>query len=84
MQELDRLGVAIPAQYMKNAVDIMRHGDDSVPECMIWLQRGDFTKCLKVTFIYGSHETLYACAPSFEASMHAVRQSRVPALTHRS
>ncbi len=69
MQELDRLDVAIPAQYMKTAVEIMRHGDDSVPEYMIWLQRGDFTNCPKVTFIYGSHETLYACAPSFEAAM---------------
>ena len=70
MLQLDKLDVAIPAQYMKTAVEIMRHGDDSVPEYMIWLQRGDFTNCPKVTFIYGSHETLYACAPSFEAAMH--------------
>ena len=69
MLALDRLDVAIPAQYMKTAVDIMRHGDDSVPEYMIWLQRGNFTNCPRVTFIYGSHETLYACAPSFEAAM---------------
>jgi len=69
MLELDRLDVAIPAQYMKSAVEIMRHGDDSVPEYMLWLQRGDFTNCPRVTFIYGSHETLYACAPSFEAAM---------------
>lgn len=69
MLQLDELDVAIPAQYMKTAVDIMRHGDNSVPEYMIWLQRGDFTNCPKVTFIYGSHETLYACAPSFEAAM---------------
>ena len=69
MLQLDKLDVAIPAQYMKTAVEIMRHGDDSVPEYMIWLQKGDFTNCPKVTFIYGSHETLYACAPSFEAAM---------------
>ena len=69
MLQLDKLDVAIPAQYMKTAVEIMHHGDDSVPEYMIWLQRGDFTNCPKVTFIYGSHETLYACAPSFEAAM---------------
>ena len=69
MQALDRLDVAIPAEYMKTAVEIMRHGDDSVPEYMIWLQKGDFTHCPKVTFMYGSHETLYACAPSFEAAM---------------
>ena len=59
----------IPARYMKTAVEIMRHGDDSVPDYMIWLQRGDFTGCPRVTFIYGSDETLYACAPSFEAAM---------------
>ncbi|MBQ3160433.1 MAG: alpha/beta hydrolase [Clostridia bacterium] len=69
MLELEKKDVAIPASYMKTAVEIMRHGDDSVPEYMLWLQRGDFTNCPKVTFIYGSDETLYACAPSFEAAM---------------
>ena len=69
MLELDKKDVAIPAQYMKTAVEVMRHGDDSVPDYMIWLQRGDFTNCPKVTFIYGTDETLYACAPSFEAAM---------------
>ena len=69
MLELDKLDVAIPAQYMKTAVDIMRHGDDSVPDYMIWLQKADFSNCPKVTFIFGSHETLYACAPSVEAAM---------------
>lgn len=69
MLELDKKDVAIPAQYMKSAAEIMRHGDSSVPEYMIWLQKGDFTGCPRVTFIYGSDETLYACAPSFEAAM---------------
>ena len=69
MLELDKKDVAIPAQYMKTAVEIMRHGDDTVPDYMIWLQKGDFTNCPKVTFIYGSDETLYACAPSFEKAM---------------
>ena len=69
MQILEKLDVAIPAEYMRTAVTIMRHGDDSVPEYMLWLQRGDFTSCPRVTFIYGSDETLYACAPSFEAAM---------------
>ena len=69
MLELDKKDVAIPAQYMKTAVEIMRHGEDSVPDYMIWLQKGDFTNCPKVTFIYGSDETLYACAPSFEQAM---------------
>lgn len=69
MLELDKLDVAIPAQYMRSAVEIMRHGDDSVPDYMIRLQKADFSGCPKVTFIYGSDETLYACAPSFEAAM---------------
>ena len=69
MLELDKKDVAIPASYMKTAVEIMRHGDDSVPDYMIRLQRGDFTNCPKVTFMYGSDETLYACAPSFEKKM---------------
>ena len=69
MVELDKKDVVIPAQYMKMAVEIMRHGDDSVPDYMIWLQRGDFTGCPRVTFLYGSDETLYACAPSIEAAM---------------
>ena len=69
MLDLEQKDVAIPAQYMKTAVEIMRHGDDSVPDYMIWLQKGDFTKCPKTTFIYGSDETLFACAPSFEAAM---------------
>ncbi len=69
MKELDKLDVAIPAEYMKTAVEIMRHGDDSVPDYMLWLQRGDFTNCPRVTFMYGSDETLYACAPSFESAM---------------
>ncbi len=69
MEELDEKDVAIPAQYMRTAVEIMRHGDDSVPDYMIWLQKGNFSGCPKVTFIYGSDETLYACAPSFESAM---------------
>ncbi len=69
MLELEKVDVAIPARYMKTAVEIMKHGDDSVPGYMIWLQNGDFTGAPKVTFIYGSDETLYACAPSFEKAM---------------
>ena len=37
MLELDQKDVAIPAQYMKTAVEVMRHGDDSVPDYMLWL-----------------------------------------------
>lgn len=67
--ELEKKDVAIPASYMKTAVDIMRHGDDSVPHYMMWLQSADFTNCPRVTFMYGSDETLYGCAPSFEKAM---------------
>jgi len=69
MLELDKKDVAIPAQYMKSAIEIMAHGDNSVPDYMIWLQKGDFSNCPKTTFIYGTDETLYACAPSFEKAM---------------
>jgi len=69
MVELDKKDVAIPAEYMKTAEVIMKHGDDSVPDYMIRLQNGDFSGAPFVTFIYGSDETLYACAPSFEAAM---------------
>lgn len=36
---------------------------------MAHLQKADFTNCPKVTLIYGSDETLYACAPSLEKVM---------------
>ncbi|MBR4445162.1 MAG: alpha/beta hydrolase [Solobacterium sp.] len=69
MKHLDEKDVAISAEYMLTAEEIMRYGDASVPEYMIYLQTGDFTGCPKVTFIYGSDENLYAFAPSFEAAM---------------
>ena len=69
MQELDRLDVAIPARYMKEAEAVMRCGGGSVPDYMIWLQTGDFTSCPRVVFMYGTDECLYAVAPSFEAAM---------------
>ena len=67
MLELDKLDVAIPAQYMKTAIDVMRHGENSIPEYMLWLQKGDYSNCPRVTLIYGTDETLYACAPALEA-----------------
>ena len=69
MLELDKKDVAIPAAYMRLGEVIMKHGDDTVPDYMIWLQKGNFTNCPYVTFIYGSDETLFACAPTFEAAM---------------
>ena len=62
---------------MKTAVEVMRHGDSSVPDYMIWLQRGDFTGCPRVTFIYGSDETLYACAPSFDSNKGSERSFNI-------
>lgn len=69
MLELEKLDVAIPASYMKTAIEIMRHGDDNVPDYMLWLQKGDFSNCPRVILMYGSDETLYACAPALEAVM---------------
>jgi len=69
MLELEKKDIIIPASYMKWVVDILQHGDDSVPDYMIRLQRGNFTNCPHVSFMYGSDETLYACAPSFEKAM---------------
>ena len=68
MKELDQKDVAIPMSYMFTAETIMRHGQD-VPDYMLHLQNGDFSNCPEVCFIYGSDETLYAFAPSFEESM---------------
>ncbi len=49
----------------------MRHGNDNVPDYMIFLQKGDFTDCPKVTFMYGSDEVLYAIAPSFDTVLNS-------------
>ena len=54
---------------MKTAEAVMRHGDESVPEYMIFLQTGDFANCPKVTLMYGTDECLYAVAPSIEAAL---------------
>ncbi len=66
MLELDEKDVAIPASYMKTALEVMRHGDENVPEYMLYLQRADLRGCPRTTLIYGSDETLYACAPAIE------------------
>lgn len=69
MRALDEKDVAISAKYMLTAEEIMRRGQDNVPDYMIFLQTGDFSDCPKVTFIYGTDEVLYAVAPSFEEAM---------------
>ena len=67
MVELDKQDAVIPAQVMKTAEESMRHGGSSVPGCMIWLPRGDFTHCPGGASSPAG--TLQACAPSFEAAM---------------
>ncbi len=69
MQELNQKDLLVSANYMKTAADILRHGDTSVPDYMIYTQTGDFTGCPKVTFMYGTDETLFAVAPSFATAM---------------
>lgn len=66
---LEEKDLMIPASFIRTAEVILRHGDDTVPDYMLWLQRGDFSNCPPVTFMYGSDETLYGCAPSFEKAM---------------
>lgn len=66
LKELDQKDILISAEYITTAEEVMRHGSDSVPDYMIFLQKGDFTDCPKVTFMYGSEEVLYALAPSFD------------------
>ena len=65
MMELDKKDLVIPASYMDNAEIIMQHGE-KVPEYMLKLQLGDFSRCPKVTLMYGSDECLYAFEPSFK------------------
>ncbi|MBQ9153071.1 MAG: alpha/beta hydrolase [Solobacterium sp.] len=69
MKELDAKDVIISEKYMVTAEEILRHGDDTVPDYMIHLQNGNFSGCPHVTMIYGSDEVLYAIAPSFEAEL---------------
>lgn len=69
MLELNKKDIAIPASYMKTAEIIMRHGDESVPDYMLWLQKADFSNCPHVSFMYGSDETLYACAHAIEKAL---------------
>ena len=73
MVELDKQDAVIPAQVMKTAEESMRHGGSSVPGCMIWLRRGDFTHCPGGTS--SPVGTQQACAPSFEAGRKPARMT---------
>ena len=69
MEVLDKKDIMVPAQFLSNSVEILKHGETNIPEFMFYLQNGDYTNCPKVYFMYGTEETLYACAPSFALAM---------------
>lgn len=66
---LDSKDILVPAEFMKTSEFTLRHGQASLPDYMIWLQKGDFTGCCKVYFMYGTDEVLYGMAPAFEEAM---------------
>ena len=68
LKALDAKDLLVSAEYISTAEKVMRYWGD-VPDYMIFLQKGDFTNCPKVTFIYGTDEVLYALAPTFESVM---------------
>ena len=67
IRKLDEKDIMIPASYMELAREIMCHGHD-VPEKYLATAHGDFRNAPMTHFYYGSHETLYAFAPSYAAS----------------
>lgn len=69
MKELDKKDVLIPAAYMITAEEIMRHGEENLPDYMIHPQNGDYTGCPETVLIYGSDEVLYAIAPSYAEAL---------------
>lgn len=69
MEVLDKKDIMVPAQFLIDSVDLLKHGETDIPEFMFYLQEGDYTNCPKVYFMYGTEETLYACAPSFALAM---------------
>lgn len=69
LRALDAKDFLVSASYIQTAEEVMRHGNDDVPDYMIFLQKGDFTDCPKTTFFYGTDEVLYALAPSFDEVM---------------
>ena len=67
IRKLDEKDIMIPASYMELAGKIMCCGHD-VPEKYLATAHGDFRNAPMTHFYYGSHETLYAFAPSYAAS----------------
>lgn len=67
IRRLDRKDMLVPASYMETAREIMCCGHD-VDEKYLATAHGDFRNAPLTHFFYGSHETLYAFAPSYAAS----------------
>lgn len=67
IRRLEKDDIMIPASYMELAREIMCCGHH-VPEKYLATAHGDFRNAPMTHFYYGSHETLYAFAPSYAAS----------------
>ncbi len=67
LNKLDKKDIMIPASYMELAREIMCCGHD-VEEKYLATAHGDFRNAPMTHFYYGTHETLYAFAPSYAAS----------------
>ncbi|SDA26221.1 Acetyl esterase/lipase [Ruminococcus sp. YE71] len=67
IRRLEKKDIMIPASYMELAREIMCHGRD-IPEKYLATAYGDFRNAPVTHFYYGSHETLYAFAPSYAES----------------
>ena len=67
IKKLDKKDIMIPASYMELAREIMCCGNE-VDEKYLATAHGDFRNAPETHFYYGSHETLYAFAPSYAKS----------------
>ena len=67
IRQLDKKDIMVPASYMETAREIMCCGHD-VDEKYLATAHGDFRNAPLTHFFYGSHETLYAFAPSYAAA----------------
>ncbi len=66
MQELNPKDVAIDYAFMVTVENLMRHGQEGVPDYMISGSRGDFSGVGDIHFIYSADEVLYGALPDFE------------------
>lgn len=66
MKALNPTDVAIDYAYMEKAGEIMRHGQDNVPDYMLSISKGDFRGVGDIYFFYSADEILYGALPDFE------------------